>query len=223
MENPEDYLKFVENPEALGEGEKKLWREIEPIICELLDELKTNEKIETVFVGAKIEHLRNILNNPYRLGINSNWLNHILESSHLQSFLAVSSEFGFDESKFVNLYIQLCVLSCVLHTELFKTFLLWHLKEVNYKVGSFTTTMEKAAPKAWEKLKPYVDNKFRNSLAHETWTVENKQVVLFEDAELNPYEKLDLADFMIRVKKQNVLYICLVNVVVKKIKAKFFT
>lgn len=224
MASLENYLRLLENPEALGKKEKELLKEIEPIIHELLDELKVNGKIETVFVPAKKKHMENIMNNVYQLEKNGNLLTDILKPSESsQDFLAVSSKIGFDKSKLTNLYIQLLVLSCVLYTEVFKSFLLYHLREVNPKVSNFPSTMEKAAPKAWKKLQPYVDNKFRNSLAHGTWALENKQVVLFEDAELIPYDKLNLAEFIIKMKKQNLLYTCLEKVVIEKTKAAFFT
>jgi hypothetical protein len=83
--------------------------------------------------------------------------------------------------------------------------------------------MARFAPIAWSKLKPYVYSNFRNSLAHGTWALENKQVVLYEDAELIAYERLDLADLFIKAKDQNVLFICLVHILAEKNKAKFFT
>jgi len=63
---------------------------------------------------------------------------------------------------------------------------------------------------------------FRNSLAHGTWAIENKQVVLFDDAKLIPYEKLDLDKFIIKTKSQNIIFVCLANLLVAKKKANFF-
>ena len=39
----------VANPEAVGDVERKLWNEIEPPIRDVLDELKANGKIETLY------------------------------------------------------------------------------------------------------------------------------------------------------------------------------
>lgn len=106
--------------------------------------------------------------------------------------------------------------------ECFKTLLLFHLRDVDFRAFKFAKTMEEFAPKAWEKLKPELDNKFRNSVAHGLWAIENKKIVLFEDAKLIPFEKLDLAQFVIRVKTQNVLFSCLMNLLYKKAKNGFF-
>lgn len=214
----------VLNPNALGQGEKKLYLEIEPILNELLDELKTNGKIEISFVNSEKQHLKNILENLSQVSINYNSLLDLFDNANnVEEFLKVSSRFGFDEQKLVNLYVEITVLLCILNTELFKTLLLFHLKSVSHKVSNFGSTMGQFAPVTWKKLKPYVDSNFRNSLAHGTWVFENKQIVLFDDAKLVPYEKLDLANFIIRAKNQNVLFICLVNILAAKKKAGFFT
>src|SRR2546426_11111432 len=48
----------VVNPEALGEKEKQLWVRLEPIVQDLLDELKDAGKIESVFPPAKMALLQ---------------------------------------------------------------------------------------------------------------------------------------------------------------------
>jgi hypothetical protein len=42
-----DWDDLAANPKAFGEVEKKLYSTVEPILHELLDELKTNNRIET--------------------------------------------------------------------------------------------------------------------------------------------------------------------------------
>jgi len=211
----------VLNVDSLGEGEKALWSKIEPILNEVLDELKTNGKTETSFVKSQYDHLGSVLDNLNQVALNSNLL--IDAIGKQEEFVEANAKFGFDDPKLANLYVQLTVLQCVLNTELFKALLLFHLKEVNRKASSFNRTMAQFAPKSWEKLRSYVDNDFRNSLAHGTWSIENKVVVLFNDSEFIPYSKLDLADFVIRTKNQNVLFVCLENVLADRKRTDFFT
>jgi hypothetical protein len=205
----------------LSVGEKELWTEIEPILVELLDELKASGKIEISFAGSEKQHLKNVLDNLTQVSKNYNLVLHLFDN--VERFLKVNSEFGLGDKELTNLYVETTVLLSILNTELFKTLLLFHLKSVNHKPSQLNSTMGQFAPIAWRKLKPYVDSDFRNSLAHGTWALENKQVVLFEDAKLVPYEKLDLGEFIIKTKKQNVLFQCLVNVLASKHKANFFT
>jgi hypothetical protein len=225
MSNFDDFWKKrLINPNALGQAEKGLWKKIEPILNELLDELKANDKIEISFMPIEREHLKSLIENLNQTGINYNLLLHVADSPDKpQRFVKAISEFGFNEPNSTHLFIEVSVLLCVLNTELFKALLLFHLKDVNHNVSSFSQTMRKAAHKTWIKLRPYVDNDFRNSLAHGTWAIENKKIVLFKDAKLEPYEKLELGDFIIKMKSQNVLYACLVNVLVDKRKTDFFT
>lgn len=91
------------------------------------------------------------------------------------------------------------------------------------KVSKFGDTMKQFAPNSWKKLRPFVNSDFRNSLAHGTWALEGKRIVLFKDAKLVPYEKLSLVDFMIKVKNQNVLFVCLINLLASKKRGGFFT
>jgi len=214
----------VANPEALGEGEKKLWNEIEPIINELLEELKANGKIEISFTRDEKQQLDNVLDNLTQTGKSLTLLFSLFkDAENSKKFGDVTSEFGFKENNWINLLIETIVFHSILNTEIFKLTLLLHLKDVDPKVSRFNSTMARFAPIAWSKLKPYVYSNFRNSLAHGTWALENKQVVLYEDAELIAYERLDLADLFIKSKDQNVLFICLVNVLAEKNTAKFFT
>ena len=49
------------NPEAFGEMEKSLYNEVEPIIKELLEELKRNNRIETITTPAEYDQLRSVI------------------------------------------------------------------------------------------------------------------------------------------------------------------
>ena len=100
------------------------------------------------------------------------------------------------------------------------------MKDVNFAVSRFNQTIREAAPVSWPNLEPYVDSAFRNSLAHGTYAIANKQVVLFNDAKLlpstDPEAQMPLDKFMLRVKTQNVLYQCLVHVLADKKSKGFF-
>lgn len=210
----------LQNPEALDQKEKDWWVEIEPILVELLEELKSRGKIEISFVPTEIEHMGSILGNLAQIGTNNSLLFDSIRT--IGKFVKANSEFGFDEVKIAHLLVESCVLRCIMDTELFKVLLLFHLKGVSHKAANYNSTFTQFAPTAWKKLKPYVDNKFRNSLAHGTWAIEGEQVVLFEDAKVIPYEKLNFDEFIIRVKKQNLLFSCLYNLLIQKNKDKFF-
>jgi len=141
----------------------------------------------------------------------------------VNNFARAIEEFGFNEVNYVYLLVESAILLLITDTETFKTLLLFHLKNVSYKASNFVQTMKKYAPESWIKLEPFINNKFRNSLAHGTWAIENSQVVLFEDAKLLPFEKFELIDFLIKAREQNLLFACLSSVISEKTVSGFFS
>jgi hypothetical protein len=218
----------VANPDALGSAEKKLWGEIEPLLDGLLSELKANGKIETVYTEAETKKLVEALDKLDRFSLAHNALISLFKppDPKIANFLKVASEFGFDGDKTAYLCIAMEAIIEVLSTELFKLVVLFHMKDVDFSVSKFSRTIESAAPKSWPSLKPYVDNAFRNSLAHGTYSATTNKVVLFENAKLVPSNDLEaemsLDRFMIRAKTQNVLYHCLVHLLAEKTQSGFF-
>jgi hypothetical protein len=216
-------LPQIKNPEAMGESEKKIWKRCEPILNELLEELKANGKIEISYTQSEADHLNGIIENLNLIGTNNNLLINQGESiEKAGKFVKALSEFGFNDSTSAHLYVEVAAFLSIQDFECFKTALLFHLKDVDFQVFNFAKTMQEFAPRTWKKLRPLLDNKLRNSVAHGLWGIENKQIVLFEDAKLTPFAKLSLSQFIIRVKTQNLLFSCLMNLIHKKMKDGFF-
>jgi hypothetical protein len=215
----------VANPEAMGLAEKTLWKKIEPILNDVLNEIKTNGKIETSYVRAEMNRLSGPIRTLDETGITHNVLLDLFDRPHEEwlRFLQVTEEFGFKESNVIRIYLTLAGTVTVLSTELFKLLLLFHMKDVTYDISKFYSTMQSSAPRTWPLLKPFVDNDFRNALAHGTYALVNKKVVLYADAKLLPVQEMELDEFMMRIKDQNVLFQCLVKVLVAKKKSGFFT
>ena len=195
MSDPEDLKDFfrdrVENPEDMGQGEKEQWCKIEPILSELLEELKAGNRIRTSpFNDEELNHISNLKDNIKQLSLNNDLLFRILADDKQMSkiFLKTVSKFGFDESRIVSLYIQQSIFYAITCFELFKTLVILRLRYVNCR-ESFDKIILTQAPKTWTKLKPFVDNKFRNSFAHGTWAIEGKEFVLFKNSKLEPHDE----------------------------------
>ncbi len=228
MSDPKDFFKGrIGNSEDMGQAEKDLWIQIEDALNELLDELKTKDKIRTSFDSVEIDHIKNMMDNINQLSWNNYLLFNLFDKDKAEAFLQAVSKFGFDEFRVVSLYIQQSIFYSISCIELFKTLLLFHLKDVDIK-RSFNKIIEDEAPNAWKKLKPFVDNKFRNSFAHGTWAVENKEIILFQNAKLERYNEpynnnLKLAEFINKTREQNLVYFCAYYVFNEKWKIGFFT
>ena len=215
----------VLNPNSLGLAEKKLWHELTPLINNLLDELKRNGKIETVYTPTDMRVLGTVLKKLDQCSLARNALIHLFENPNPKPFFDEASKFGITEENIVYQYIATEIITEILSTELFKLIVLFHLRDVDFAVSRFGSTMRSAAPIAWSKLEAYVDSDFRNALSHGTYSITTKDVVLFEDAKL--LQTLDdgemsYAEFMIRIKQQNTLFHCLIDAIVQKKKNSTF-
>ena len=219
------WKKWVVSPdEAIGESEKAVWLELESIIRDLLLELKSNGKVESSFTDSEINHLKKLLNNRNEMAFSFNKIMDTTDSwETVNSFTKAIEGFGFNDVNYVYLLVEVAILSVITDTETFKTLLLFHLKDVSHKTSDFVKIMKKSAPKNWKKLEPFVNNKFRNALAHGNWSIENSQVVLFENAKLVPFEKFELIDFLLKGREQNLLFACLWSVISEMIVNGFFS
>jgi hypothetical protein len=215
----------VLNLEALGPAERKLWHKLTALINDVLDELKMNGKIETVYTTSEMNSLRNVLDKLNKITLARNALIHLFEDPNPKPFYDDALKFGISEENIVYQYIATEIMTEVLSTELFKLLFLFHLKNVDFAVSKFSSTMKNAAPKCWSKLAPFVDSDFRNALSHGTYSVTTRNVVLFKDAKVfEPVDEgnMSFAEFMIRIKVQNVLYHSLIDALVQKKKSGFF-
>jgi len=221
----------VKNPEALGDKEKELYAELEPKIRALLQELNQNGVIETVLVKQDIARLGAVLGKLDEFSELHNTMNHILVEDVFPRFMEANKQFGITESIAIRIWEASNLLTSLLSTELFKLLVLFHLKrglgQDAYKISKFTNTMGELAPNAWPQLQDSVDNAFRNSIAHGTYAFLRKDnqatVETYKDATLELPDSMELHEFMIRTKEQNVLYMCGFNVLLDLKKKGWFT
>lgn len=223
-----DWRDLAANPEAFGEAEKKLYSTLEPILHELLDELKANNRIETVYVNAELDDLRIVLHSLEDCGRSYNLILNATDSyEKAMNFTQALAPFGFDKVSTFNLLIQIGVLGTILSTEMFRTTLLFHSKGLkpNATIGKLLRELESndGAPKAVAKLRTYLDLSFRNAVAHGMFGLQGDKIVLYRNAKFEILEKLSFADFMIRSKKQSVLAHCMFNVIAEKKRVGFFS
>jgi hypothetical protein len=133
----------------LGDAEKKLWTELEPLIGALLEELKKNGHIETVHANTEYEDLSSMLDNLEQSSKTYIAMMRINDKDKLESFLGAVKGFGIDEQIMVRIWLSAGLFVDVFSTELLKMLILFHLKGVSPVVSQFSITTEKVAPVAW--------------------------------------------------------------------------
>jgi hypothetical protein len=90
----------------------------------------------------------------HQININHNLLINLFDEPKCTEFIKSTAKYGFNEGNLANLYVQMDVVLTITTTELFKTLILYHLKNVSHKASCFYQTMNQFAPTAWQKLKP---------------------------------------------------------------------
>lgn len=225
MNKDELWKKWITNPESLVKSEKILWIELEGVIIDLLNELKANGKIENSFTPSELTHFKKMLNNRNYISENFEKIANTTDSFEINAdFVNAIKKFDFTDVNYVYMLVELSIMNLINDNETIKNVLLFILKDIKgYKTTNFRSTMREFAPNNYKRLEPYLNSKFRNSLAHGTWAIENNQIVLFEDAKLVPFEKLELLDFLLNVRKQNVVFGCIWSVISDKIEKRFFS
>ena len=212
--------------DAIAEADREYWLHLEFVLNSVIDELKNTDKIRTHYTQNDKTRLGLLINTMFSIGYNFGALNKMNmfikdENEKAKDFLKNMNDFGFDAPALFNLNIQIAVLSAVAHTEIAKTYFLFHLKNVeSYKASDFNRVMKNNIQKNWKHLKPYIENDFRNSLAHGTWAIKDRNVILFRDAKLEPYLTLNLADFIGKIKSQNIFYACTVDTITQRLKVE---
>ena len=83
----------------MGDAEKKLWTELEPLIRALLEELKKNGHIETVHANTEYEDLSSMLDNLEQSSKTYIAMMRIDDKDKLESFLGAVKGFGHKEEK----------------------------------------------------------------------------------------------------------------------------
>lgn len=209
-----------------GLQKKKFWARIEPVLLKVFEEIKQNGLIETVFTQRKVDGLRSCINKQDDFSKISNAFIGLFKSrENAEEFTKLNSRFGIDAETLAAASMMTWLTLSVLKTELFKIVFLFHLKRgehLSHSVSKFAKTMEFVAPNTWPELRQFVDSPLRNSLAHGTYAIVNDKVFLYDDATLLPIAKLELIEILARLKFEDVLFQCLVNLIRDKTNEGFF-
>jgi hypothetical protein len=210
----------------IAKQEKKLWDQAIILYDELLDELKSKNMIRFMTLPMDRNRLSAIWTNSSEIGKAHNALLKIFTS--IKTAKEFSEKSGLSETTVVQIFLtNLVGLTLIQYESVFKTSLLFFLEEDNGVRRKSTLTellnkIEKICPTTGLKLKKLIDTDLRNSLAHGTFWVENKTIVLADTSYLQNIKKLSLTEFMIESKKVNVIAHALIYTLIKKINEGFF-
>jgi len=110
----------------------------------------------------------------------------------------------------------------------FKTSLIFFLKEKEglkkrMELGRLLKVIKKISPSIGLKIEPLIDLEIRNALAHGSfWFESGGEAYIAEDSHLENPKNLKFFEFLIRVKKQNIVAHALIEVLLKKVNQGYF-
>lgn len=200
-------LRFRNQAESnLGETDKGRKNSIDRALDELMHELEKKKQLDTTFSASRIGLLFDILRKVRDVALPYNFFIEMFSDENAKrKMLSAVQEFGIGEPEFIQWYLATYATACVLSTELFKLLVLFQIKG-RHKVSAFSRVVPNLAPNSWRKLERFVNNEFRNGLAHGMYIVENGKAVLFDNSKLEVSKEMSFQDFIMEVKNQNILF-----------------
>jgi hypothetical protein len=144
MNEKELWEKWVTNPDGIVESEKIVWIELQQIISDMLTELKTNDKIETNFTSSELIHFKKMMNTRNDMADNFGKIADTTDSREISTdFLNAIKKFNFTDINYVYLIVELSIMNMLMDSEIFKTMLLFHLKDIrSHASTAFPSTMK---------------------------------------------------------------------------------
>lgn len=192
---------------ALGEADKIRRSQIDLALRPVLEELENNNRLETRFDPARIDRLFDTLRKVRDVGVAYNFLIDLFSSKAQEDrFLAAIQDFKVGRQELLSMYYAAHSVACILSAEQFKLLFLFMITGV-HKVSDFHNVMREV--NSWPKLEPFVDNEFRNALAHGTYMIQAKKIVLFKNAKLDVLREMTRDEFVMAAKNENILFWCL--------------
>jgi hypothetical protein len=203
----QELMKFRAQAESnLGDADRKRRNQIDAVLSALLKELETSGHLDMRFTSVQADRLFDILRKVRDVAVVYNSLIEIFsDEARENKFLNAVQEFGIGRIELVQMYLATYATACVLSTESFKLLVLFQTKGI-HKVSDFNSVIPRLAPHSWPTLKTFVDNIFRNALAHGLYTVEKGKAVLYKNTKLEVCREMTGLEFIMEVKNQNILF-----------------
>lgn len=193
----------------LGETDKEKREKIDIALGKVMQELDEKGRLETKFTEAQISLIFDILRKINDVGESYNFFIDTFSNPKQETrFLTSVEEFGITRANLLSMYLAAHVVAGILSTEQFKLLLLFMVAGT-YKISDFYNFIEREAPTTWPELRPFIDNQFRNALAHGAYLLDKGKVVLFKNAKLEVLREMPLQDFIMAVKNENILFWCM--------------
>jgi hypothetical protein len=193
----------------LGEADKEKRARIDIALDKVMQELDGKGRLETKFTDVQISLIFDLLRKINDIGESYNFFIETFSNPERKTrFLTSVEQFGITRANLISMYLAAHAVAGILSTEQFKLLLLFMVVGT-YKISDFYNFIEREAPITWPELRPFIDNEFRNALAHGAYLLDKGKVILFKNAKVEVLREMPLQDFIMAVKNENILFWCM--------------
>lgn len=214
----------------LGPDERKTFDKARHVFEDLLVDFEGRHLLRKGTHQDQRERLQKMWRQSRLFGEAFNTTIHLFyDVAKLEAFANRNREDGFTEriiaDSLLNQYIGLFIYNI---ETVFKTSLLFFLKEEQglekrMALGKLLATIEDISPPIGVRLEEMVDRELRNALAHGgIWFGDGDKVFLARNSHLENPKEITLYEFMIRVKRQNIVSHAFIEVLMEKVRQGYF-
>lgn len=220
----------MSTPIRMTSRELKEYAHAKQVFKELLDDFNARGLLRKGIPQKQIKRLAKMWGLSRRFGRAYNAIFNILGNlERTKSFFARNKDEGIDEQVLTYSFVNQAIGFFLYEIEtVFKTSLLFFLEKKQglikrMQIGPLLNAIKNISPNIGTKLKPLIDLELRNSLAHGAfWFEAGGKVFITPNSHLEKTKDLELHEFFIRVKKQNIVAHALIKALVEKVKQGYF-
>lgn len=214
----------------LTKKEKKEYEHAKKVFEELLDDFNARGLLRKGTSHNPRERLTKMWAQSRQFGQSFNAMFRIFDTrDHIKSFAGRNKNDGIDEKVLTGAFLNQATGNFIYNIEtVFKTSLIFFLEEKQgfskrMEVGRLLYNIKSISSSIGSKLEPLIDLELRNALAHGAfWFETGGKGYLTDDSHLENLKDLEFYEFLIRIKKQNIVAHAFIEVLLEKVRQGYF-
>lgn len=215
---------------SLSKVEKKEFAYAKQVFEELLDDFNKKGLLRKGIPHDQRERLTKMWAQSRQFGQAFNTIFRVFDTAEkVKAFAARNKVDGVSEEVLTGSFSNQTMGVFLYNIEtVFRTSLIFFLEEKQglrkrMELGSLLKTIEEISPKIHSKLKPLIDLELRNALAHGAfWFETGGEAYLAQNSYLENPKNLKLHEFLIRIKKQNIVAHAFIEILIEKVNQGYF-
>lgn len=210
--------------------ERKEFEDAKQVFEELLHDFNARGLLRKGTPHGQRERLGKMWRQSRQFGQAFNTVFKIFDTAdRVKAFAARNKVDGVDEEVLTGSFLNQTIGLFLYDIEtVFKTSLIFFLEEKQgiskrMELGRLLKAIKSISPNIGSKLEPLIDLELRNALAHGAfWFEAGGEVYLAQNSHLENPKNLKSHEFLIRVKKQNIIAHAFIEVLMEKVKQGYF-